>query len=72
MARRKPPTTHGLAVVDKPAGVTSHDVVAMLRKRFDELGMEVIGNTPAEFAAAIKAETPQWAKVIREAGIKAE
>ena len=36
MARRKPPTTHGLAVVDKPAGVTSHDVVATLRKRFDE------------------------------------
>src|SRR4051794_1848658 len=36
MARRKPPTTHGLAVVDKPAGVTSHDVVGMLRKRFDE------------------------------------
>jgi tRNA pseudouridine55 synthase len=25
-----------LAVVDKPAGVTSHDVVGMLRKRFDE------------------------------------
>jgi tRNA pseudouridine55 synthase len=36
MARRKPPTKHGLAVVDKPAGVTSHDVVGMLRKRFDE------------------------------------
>ncbi len=36
MARRKPPTTHGIAVVDKPAGVTSHDVVAMLRKRFGE------------------------------------
>lgn len=36
MARRKPPTTHGLAVVDKPAGVTSHDVVAMLRRRFGE------------------------------------
>jgi len=31
MARRKPPTTHGLAVVDKPAGVTSHDVVGTLR-----------------------------------------
>jgi tripartite-type tricarboxylate transporter receptor subunit TctC len=43
-----------------------------VRKRFDELGMEAIGNTPAEFAAVIKAETPQWAKVIREAGIKAE
>ena len=36
MARRKPPTTHGLAIVDKPAGVTSHDVVAMLRRQFDE------------------------------------
>ncbi len=36
MARRKPATTHGIAVVDKPAGVTSHDVVAMLRRRFGE------------------------------------
>jgi tRNA pseudouridine55 synthase len=36
MARRRPPDTHGLAVVDKPAGVTSHDVVAMMRRRFDE------------------------------------
>ena len=34
--RRQAPTTHGIAVVDKPSGVTSHDVVAMLRKRFDE------------------------------------
>lgn len=36
MARRKPATTHGVAVVDKPAGVTSHDVVGMLRRRFSE------------------------------------
>ncbi|MDQ3312936.1 MAG: tRNA pseudouridine(55) synthase TruB, partial [Actinomycetota bacterium] len=36
MARRRPPTVHGVCVVDKPAGVTSHDVVAMLRRRFDE------------------------------------
>lgn len=36
MARRRPATTHGLCVVDKPSGVTSHDVVAMLRKRFGE------------------------------------
>lgn len=36
MARRRPATTHGLCVVDKPAGVTSHDVVGMLRKRFHE------------------------------------
>ncbi len=36
MARRKPATVHGLAVVDKPAGVTSHDVVGMLRRRLGE------------------------------------
>jgi tRNA pseudouridine55 synthase len=36
MARRRPANTHGMCVVDKPAGVTSHDVVGMLRKRFGE------------------------------------
>jgi tRNA pseudouridine55 synthase len=36
MARRKPALVHGLAVVDKPAGVTSHDVVGMLRRHFHE------------------------------------
>ena len=44
---------------------------ADVRERFDVLGMEPIGNTPAEFAAVIAAETPQWAKVIKDAGIKA-
>jgi tRNA pseudouridine55 synthase len=34
--RKRPPVTHGLAIVDKPAGVTSHDVVDMLRRRFQE------------------------------------
>jgi tRNA pseudouridine55 synthase len=36
LARRRPPTVHGITVVDKPAGVTSHDVVGQLRRRFDE------------------------------------
>ncbi len=36
MSRRRPALVHGLAIVDKPAGVTSHDVVAMLRQRFNE------------------------------------
>jgi tripartite-type tricarboxylate transporter receptor subunit TctC len=41
-----------------------------MRKRFDDLGIEPIGNSPAEFAAAINGEIPRWAKLIREAGIK--
>jgi tRNA pseudouridine55 synthase len=36
VARRRPPSRHGLVIVDKPAGMTSHDVVATLRKRFNE------------------------------------
>jgi tripartite-type tricarboxylate transporter receptor subunit TctC len=42
-----------------------------VRARLDDVGMGVIGNTPAEYAAAIKAEAPQWVKVIKAAGIKA-
>ncbi|MFM8713301.1 MAG: tRNA pseudouridine(55) synthase TruB, partial [Actinomycetota bacterium] len=33
---RKPATVHGFVVVDKPAGITSHDVVSRLRRRFSE------------------------------------
>lgn len=36
MARRKPPTVHGLAIVDKPEGMTSHDVVNRMRHRLGE------------------------------------
>ena len=43
-----------------------------LRARLADLGMESIGNSPDEFAAAIKSEIPKWAKVIKEAGIKPE
>lgn len=36
MARRRPATVHGLAVVDKPAGCTSHDVVDRARRSLGE------------------------------------
>ena len=42
-----------------------------MREKFATLGMEVIGNTPAQFADVIKAEIPVWAKVIKAAGVKA-
>jgi tripartite-type tricarboxylate transporter receptor subunit TctC len=42
-----------------------------VRKQLKEIGMEVIGNSPSEFAAAITAETPQWSKIIKDAAIKA-
>ncbi|OGA37160.1 MAG: hypothetical protein A3G24_03265 [Betaproteobacteria bacterium RIFCSPLOWO2_12_FULL_62_13] len=39
---------------------------ADVKKRFNELGMAPVGNTPAEFAKAMKEESARWAKVIRE------
>src|ERR1700760_2345651 len=58
-------------VVEKLHGETVQ-ALAMpgVRKKFDELGLEPVGNTPAEFTAIIKKETPEWAKVIKDAGIK--
>ncbi|MEY2969039.1 MAG: tRNA pseudouridine(55) synthase TruB [Actinomycetota bacterium] len=36
MAKRRPPVVHGTVVVDKPEGMTSHDVVGKLRKTLGE------------------------------------
>ena len=44
---------------------------ADVREKFGVLGMEVIANTPAQFADNIKAEIPVWAKIIKASGAKA-
>lgn len=58
-------------IVDKIYAETAKTLATPeVRKKFDELGLEPIGNTPAEFAAVIAKETPEWAKVIKQADIK--
>jgi tripartite-type tricarboxylate transporter receptor subunit TctC len=42
---------------------------ADVRERFNKLGMEIIGNSPAEFAAVIKSEIQQRKALIAAAGI---
>lgn len=42
-----------------------------LRAKLADLGLEGVGSPPDSFAAFVKAELPKWAKVIKEAGIKA-
>jgi tripartite-type tricarboxylate transporter receptor subunit TctC len=39
------------------------------REKFAALGMETVARTPDEFAAVIRAETPVWAKLIKQIGI---
>lgn len=67
-----------------PAG-TPPDIVAKLngaiagflkspdvRKRFATQGAEVVGNSPAEFAAFISREIVKWTQVIRESGARVD
>lgn len=42
------------------------------RARLDAMGTFAAGGTPEEFDAFIAAETAKWAKVIRDAGVKAD
>ena len=44
--------------------------LADVRGKFADVGMEVIGNSPDEFAVVIKSEIPKWARLIKASGIK--
>jgi tripartite-type tricarboxylate transporter receptor subunit TctC len=59
------------AVIDKLHRETMR-VLALpdVQASLHTLGLDLIGNSPEEFTNVIKAETPQWATVIRAAGIK--
>jgi tripartite-type tricarboxylate transporter receptor subunit TctC len=45
---------------------------ADLQKRIAELGADVVGNSAEEFGTAMRAESAQWAEIIKAAGIRAE
>jgi tripartite-type tricarboxylate transporter receptor subunit TctC len=47
-------------------------VYAPVKSRFEELGANPKGSTPAELAAFLKSEIDKWGPVIREAKIKVE
>ena len=61
------------AVIDK----VYQDTVKVLqsadiRTRFEQLGMVPVGNSPADFAKAIREESVRWAKVIKERKLQVE
>ncbi len=74
-------TWHGLVA---PAGV-SKEVIGTLhfgvvtalndpavRKSLLDLGVDIVGNTPQEFDAYIKAEIPKWSAVVKASGARLE
>jgi tripartite-type tricarboxylate transporter receptor subunit TctC len=59
------------AIIDKLHRETAKVLaLADVRKKLNDLGLDVVGNSPAEFSAVIAREIPQWAKVIKGAGIR--
>jgi tripartite-type tricarboxylate transporter receptor subunit TctC len=42
--------------------------VPEVRERLTGQGFELVGNTPAEFAAFVKSEVPKWAAVVKASG----
>ena len=59
------------AIIDKLHRETVAALVPPdVRQKLTELGLDVVGNSPAEFSAVIAREIPQWAKVIKGAGIR--
>jgi len=61
------------AIIDK----LNTEMVKILRmpdvvERLAAMGVEVIGNTPDEFARIIKADVVKWGKVVRDSGAKAD
>src|SRR5262249_24595790 len=57
-------------IIDKLYSETARVLVQNdARKHLQDLGMEIVANTPSEFAARIKSEILQWAKLIKDAGI---
>ena len=43
-----------------------------IRTRFEQLGMVPVGNTPGDFANAIREESVRWAKVIKQRKLQVE
>ena len=74
----------GLAALLAPAGTPPEviarlhrEVVAVLqtpevRERLIAMGLEVVGNSPAEFTEYLRGESVKWGKIIRDAKIRAE
>lgn len=67
-----------LAPVKTPAAIVqrlnaeANRVLPELKARFAELGSEIVGGTPREFAAFLKSDQDKWAKVVKTSGARPE
>ena len=43
-----------------------------VRERLQAMGIEIVGGSPAEFAAFMREETAKWGKIVKESGAKVD
>jgi tripartite-type tricarboxylate transporter receptor subunit TctC len=43
-----------------------------IRSRLAAQGADILGGTPAEYAAYLRTEMPRWSKAVKDSGAKAE
>ncbi len=61
------------AIVDRVAAEVRRRVKdPVFAQRMGGLGVDLLGNTPEEFAATIRADIPLWAEAVRVSGAKVE
>jgi len=61
------------AIVDRLAQETAKAInESDIKERFNQIGIEPVGNTPQQATQFLEAEIAKWAKVITTAGVKAE
>jgi len=61
------------AIIDRLAQETAKAInESDIRERFNQIGIEPVGNSPDQAAKFLESEIAKWAKVITAAGVKAE
>ena len=43
-----------------------------MKKQLGDLGVDIVGGTPEEFAAYIKSEIPKWTAIVKASGATVE
>lgn len=67
-----PTGTPGRVITRLHAAITRVLSLPDVKERLSNQGFEVVGNTPAQFGAYIRAEIPKWARVVKASGARVD